>query len=197
MYLLKTLCYPSYFKYFINFIILVSKRRRLILIALASISFIVFFNLGAYSNISKEDAEVISNQFKDMVKDIDALGIFANNLRIALAMFIPALGVAIGLFSAYSTGLVFRALVETTPALSNIPPILVLATPFGVLEVISYGIAMSQSALLIHNIVIKKGLRVMLIPTLILIGIVSILLLVGAYIEYYMMKMIEQRASMI
>jgi len=175
----------------------VSKRRRLILIALASLSFIVFFNLGAYSNISKEDAEVISNQFKDMVKDIDALGIFANNLRIALAMFIPALGVAIGLFSAYSTGLVFRALVETTPTLSNIPPILVLATPFGVLEVISYGIAMSQSALLIHNIVIKKGLRVMLIPTLILIGIVSILLLVGAYIEYYMMKMIEQRASMI
>jgi hypothetical protein len=197
MYLLKILCYPSYFKYLINFIILVSKRRRLILIALASLSFIVFFNLGAYSNVSKEDAEVISNQFKDMVKDIDALGIFANNLRIALAMFIPALGVAIGLFSAYSTGLVFRALVETTPALANIPPILVLATPFGVLEVISYGIAMSQSALLIHSIVIKKGLRVMLIPTLILIGIVSALLLAGAYIEYYMIKMVEQRASMI
>ncbi len=167
------------------------------LVALASLSFIVFFNLGAYSSISKEDAEVISNQFKDMVKDIDAIGIFVNNFRIALAMFIPALGVAIGLFSAYSTGLVFRALVETTPALSNIPPMLVLATPFGILEVISYGIGMSQSALLIHSIVAKRGLMAMLIPTLILIGIVSALLLAGAYIEYYMIKMAQQDIGMV
>lgn len=167
------------------------------LVALASLSFIVFFNLGAYSNVSKEDAEVISNQFKDMVKDIDAIGIFVNNFRIALAMFIPALGVAIGLFSAYSTGLVFRALVETTPALSNIPPMLVLATPFGILEVISYGIGMSQSALLIHSIVAKRGLMTMLIPTLILIGIVSALLLAGAYIEYYMIKMAQQDIGMV
>lgn len=167
------------------------------LVALASLSFIVFFNLGAYSNVSKEDAEVISNQFKDMVKDIDAIGIFVNNFRIALAMFIPAIGVAIGLFSAYSTGLVFRAVVETTPALSNIPPMLVLVTPFGILEVISYGIGMSQSALLIHSIVAKRGLMSMLIPTLILIGIVSALLLAGAYIEYYMIKMAQQDIGMV
>ncbi len=174
-----------------------SRKRRLVLVALASLSFIVFFNLGAYSNVSKEDAEVISNQFKDMVKDIDAIGIFVNNFRIALAMFIPAIGVAIGLFSAYSTGLVFRAVVETTPALSNIPPMLVLVTPFGILEVISYGIGMSQSALLIHSIVAKRGLMSMLIPTLILIGIVSALLLAGAYIEYYMIKMAQQDIGMV
>jgi uncharacterized membrane protein SpoIIM required for sporulation len=112
-------------------------------------------------------------------------------------MFIPALGVAIGLFSAYSTGFVFRAIVETTPNLAGIPPALVLVTPFGILEVISYGIAMSQSIVLTHSMVLKRDLKSMLRPTLILIGIVSVMLLVAAYIEYYMIKMIEENVSMI
>ena len=174
-----------------------SRKKRVVLVILASLSFVLLFNVGAYSSVSKEDAEMISNQFREMVKDIDALGIFFNNFRIALAMFIPALGVAIGLFSAYSTGFVFRAIVETTPNLAGIPPALVLVTPFGILEVISYGIAMSQSIVLTHSMVLKRDLKSILRPTLILVGIISVMLLVAAYIEYYMIKMIEENVSMI
>lgn len=172
-----------------------SKRRRLILLAIASLAFIAFFNIGANSEISEQDAKNITEQFKEMVKDIDAYGIFLNNFRIALAMFIPALGILIGLFSAYSTGLVFKALVTTTPELAGIPPLLVLATPFGIMEVISYGLAMSQSGILLQNIIQKKGFRIAIVPTLILIGIVCALLLAGAFIEYYMIRSAMDRVQ--
>ncbi|MFN4336849.1 MAG: stage II sporulation protein M [Candidatus Nitrosocaldus sp.] len=168
-------------------------KRRLLLLVIASLAFIAFFNLGANSEINEQDAKKITEQFKEMVENIDAYGIFLNNLRIALAMFIPALGIAIGLFSAYSTGLVFKALVITTPELAGIPPLLVLATPFGIMEVVSYGIAMSQSGILLHNIIKKRGFRLVIIPTLILIGIVCVLLLAGAFIEYYMIRTAMER----
>ncbi|MEM0029448.1 MAG: stage II sporulation protein M [Candidatus Nitrosocaldus sp.] len=170
-----------------------SLKKRLILLAIASLAFIAFFNLGANSEINEQDAKSITEQFREMVKDIDAYGIFLNNFRIALAMFIPALGIAIGLFSAYSTGLVFKALVVTTPELAGIPPLLVLATPFGIMEVVSYGIAMSQSGILLHNIIQKRGFKLVIIPTLILIGIVCALLLAGAFIEYYMIRTAMER----
>jgi hypothetical protein len=38
-------------------------------------------------------------------------------------MFIPGFGIALGGFSAFSTGLVFNAIAQTSPALSNISPI--------------------------------------------------------------------------
>lgn len=172
-----------------------SRKRRLILLAIASLAFVAFFNLGANSEINEQDAKSITEQFREMVKDIDAIGIFLNNFRIALAMFIPALGIAVGLFSAYSTGLVFKALVVTTPELAGIPPLLVLATPFGIMEVVSYGIAMSQSGILLHNIIQKRGYRLVIIPTLILIGIVCALLLAGAFIEYYMIRTAMERVQ--
>ncbi|MCS7141403.1 MAG: stage II sporulation protein M [Candidatus Nitrosocaldus sp.] len=173
-----------------------SRKRRLILLALASLAFVTFFNIGANSEIGEQEAKSITEQFREMVKDIDAYGIFLNNFRIALAMFIPALGVAIGLFSAYSTGLVFKALVVTTPELAGLPPLLVLATPFGIMEVISYGIAMSQSGILLHSILKKEGFRPVIIPTLIQIGIVSALLLAGAFIEYYMIRTAMERVQL-
>lgn len=174
----------------------VSRGRRLILLAIASLAFVAFFNLGANTEMDEQQAKTMTDQFREMVKDIDAYGIFFNNFRIALAMFIPALGIAIGLFSAYSTGLVFKALVLTTPELAGIPPLLVLATPFGIMEVVSYGIAMSQSGILLSNIIQRKGFRPVIVPTLILIGIVSALLLAGAFIEYYMISTTTERVQL-
>lgn len=165
-----------------------SKRRRFTFIGIAAAAFAAMYSAGAASTISDEEAKNIKDLFGEQVKGIDAIGIFINNFRIAAAMFIPAFGVFVGIFSAYSTGLVFKALAQTTPQIAAIPPLIVLATPFGIMEVFSYGIAMSQSAILVNAIVRKRSLKPMLIPTIIQVGIVAALLFTGAFVEFYMIK---------
>jgi hypothetical protein len=169
----------------------VSKKRRLGLIAIAAATFVVIYSFGAETQMSESDAEKLKKEFAEQVKDIDAIGIFLNNFRIAVTMFIPALGVVVGLVSAYSTGMVFNAIVQTTPQLADLSPLIILATPFGVMEMFSYGLAMSQSGILINTIVRKQSLRPMLKPTLIQLGIVAAVLLAGAFIEFYMIKTFE------
>lgn len=163
-----------------------SKRRRFTFIGIAVVVFAAVYSAGAASTMSDEEAQNLKDMFGKQVQDIDAFGIFLNNFRIAAAMFIPAFGVIVGMISAYSTGLVFKALAQTTPQIANIPPLIILATPFGVMEVISYGIAMSQSAILVNAIARKRSLKPMLIPTMIQLGIVAALLFAGAFVEFYM-----------
>ena len=171
----------------------VSKKRRFAFIGVAAAVFIAVYSAGAASTMSEEEAKNLKDMFGKQVTGIDAIGIFLNNFRIAAAMFIPALGIFVGMFSAYSTGLVFKALAQTTPQIANLPPLIILATPFGMMEVISYGIAMSQGAILLNEIVRKRSLKTIfripvLIPTLIQLGIVAALLFAGAFIEFYMIK---------
>jgi hypothetical protein len=103
-------------------------------------------------------------------------------------MFIPAFGILVGMISAYSTGMVFTALVITTPQLVGIPPLAILATPFGAMELFSYGVAMSQSGILINAIIRKHNLRSMIRPIVIEFGIVAVVLLTSAFIEFYMIQ---------
>ena len=166
----------------------ISKKRRFAFIAIATAVFAAVYSAGAASTMSDEEAQNLKEMFAEQVKDVDAFGIFLNNFRIAAAMFIPAFGVFVGVFSAYSTGMVFKALAQTTPQLADLPPLIILTTPFGIMEIISYGIAMSQSAILINMIVRKQSLKPMMIPTMIQLGIVAALLLAGAFVEFYMIK---------
>jgi len=165
-----------------------SKKRRFSFIGIAAAVFAVAYSAGAASTMSDEEAKNLKDLFGKEVEGIDAIGIFWNNFRIAAAMFIPAFGVFIGMFSAYSTGLVFKALAQTTPQIANLPPLIILATPFGMMEVISYGIAMSQSVILLNAMVRKQSLKPILVPTMIQLGIVAALLFAGAFIEFYMIK---------
>ncbi|MFQ5969490.1 MAG: stage II sporulation protein M [Nitrososphaerales archaeon] len=165
-----------------------SKKRRLSFVAIAAAVFAAVYSLGAAATLSDEEAREIKESFGEQVRGIDAIGIFLNNFRIAAAMFIPAFGVFVGLFSAYSTGVVFKALAQTTPQIANVPPLVILATPFGLMEVFSYGVAMSQSALLINAIIRKKSIKPLIIPTIILIGIVAAVLFAGAFIEFYLIE---------
>jgi len=146
------------------------------------------YSAGAASTISEPEAQNLKDMFGKKVQGIDAIGIFANNFKIAAAMFIPAFGIFLGVVSAYSTGLVFKALAQTTPELANLPPLIILATPFGMLEIISYGIAMSQSAMLVNALVRRRDLRPMVMPTIVELGIVAALLFAGAFIEFYMIQ---------
>jgi len=102
-------------------------------------------------------------------------------------MFIPGIGAGLGAFSAFSTGLVFSAIAEIS-GFKNIPPLLILITPFGIMELFAYGIAISRSGMLVYQIAKRKPWREYAIPTLIEIGFVIVLLLSGAIVEWEMIQ---------
>lgn len=152
--------------------------------------FSIAYTAGSSSNISEQDSKTFVKEFEHTVEGIDAIGIFTHNLSVALPMFVPGFGIAWGSFAAWSTGLAFRALVSTTPALSKLPPLAIIyLSPFGVMELIAYSIGMSRSFLLLNTILKKRYyLRQEIRPTLIELGIVFALLLGGAFIEYAMIQ---------
>jgi len=112
---------------------------------------------------------------------------FINNAKIALGMFVPLLGVGLGIFSGFSTGMVFNAIAATSANL-DIPPLLILITPFGLMEIVAYGLAISRSGMLFYSLLKRKHWREYLLSTLVEIGVVVILLLSGAIIEWEMIS---------
>lgn len=147
------------------------------------------YSIGTFSKLSNNESEQFRKEFQDIVKGIDALGIFTHNSSIALPMFIPGFGLAWGSFAAWSTGVAFSALVTTTPALQKIPPLALLyLSPFGLMELVAYSIGMSRSFLLINAIIRRRPIQKQITPTLIEIAIVVGLLLAGGFIEFYMIQ---------
>lgn len=138
--------------------------------------------------MSNLEADELKNRFMDQIKDIDQTGIFINNARIALGMFVPLLGVGLGIFSGFSTGMVFNAIAATSANLNDISPLLILVTPFGLMEIVAYGLAISRSGMLFYSLLKRKYWRGYLLSTLVEIGVVVILLLSGAIIEWEMIS---------
>lgn len=66
------------------------------------------------SEIADEESSAFLDEFGELMESIDAVGIFVNNIVIALPMFIPGFGVAWGLFSGWSTGYAFASIAATT-----------------------------------------------------------------------------------
>ena len=124
----------------------------------------------------------------DQMKDIDQTDIFINNAKIAFGMFIPLLGIGVGIFSGFSTGMVFNAIAATSANLNDISPLLILVTPFGLMEIVAYGLAISRSGMLFYSLLKRKYWREYLLSTLVEIGVVVILLLSGAIIEWEMIS---------
>jgi hypothetical protein len=163
------------------------------------ITFFIFIGLfsasyfiGSQSQISHEDALTFQEEFNNLIEDIDGIGIFLHNSVVALPMFIPGFGVAWGFFSAWQTGQAFAALALLNPIISDINPLALLyASPFGIMELVGYSIAMSRSLLLIHKIIkkipIKNDYKIIGIE----VGIVVGLLLAGGFLEAYLIDTIE------
>ena len=155
--------------------------------------FTTAFQLGSMSDVSEDEANIFMEEFEKLIEDIDAIGIFVHNTTISLPMFIPGFGVAWGLFSAWSTGFAFAAIVSITPELEQIPPLTILfLSPFGLMELCAYSLATSRSFILIRAITKKTNLTPFLKPTLIEIGIVVGLLLAGGFLEDYMIKLAQE-----
>ena len=168
-----------------------TKRWRFLFFVFGIIAFIIAYSVGAILvKINTSQADFIKKDFGTKIKGINQYGIFANNFKVALGMFIPGFGIALGGFSAFSTGLVFNAIAQTSPALSNISPLIVFLTPFGILEIIAYGIAISRSGILSYQLIKdankRNSWRKYVIPTIIEIGIVLIILFIAAIVEWQM-----------
>jgi hypothetical protein len=111
-------------------------------------------------------------------------------------MFIPLAGLGIGLFILFSTGMAFRAVfdiqaasgVSSSASVSGINPttaiiVLVAAGAVFILEYVSYTIAMTESVWLFRRILQKRWREVKVLGML--IGLVAVLLAVGAVVEWY------------
>jgi len=163
-------------------------RRRLLYLAFGIAAFLVAYSIGAAVPMSDEEAKEIREQFTAQIKDIDEYGIFVNNVRIALGMFIPGLGAGLGAFSGFATGSVFAAIANSEPSLSGLPPLIILITPFGIMEVFTYGLAMSRSGMLVYYLVKRRPWREYAVPTLIELGIAAAVLFAAAIIEWVIIQ---------
>lgn len=159
-------------------------RQRVIYVALGIVAFLIAYSAGAAVHMGKQQTEDLKRHFAEQIRGIDQNGIFINNARIALGMFVPAAGIGLGVISGFYTGMIFTAIAATS-ALNNVPPLVILITPFGIMEVFAYGIAISRSGIFIYQLVKKKSWREYAVPILIEIGIVILILLAGAVIEWH------------
>jgi len=149
------------------------------------------FAVGAEVQVSEEESEIVLEQFEILIAEIDAVGIFVHNTLLALPMFIPGFGIAWGAFAAFSTGMAFSVLQGANPMLENIPSLTILfMSPFGLMEIAAYSIAMSRSYMIVHKMIkrmpIRPDFRVIGLEIGILIG----LLLIGGFVEYYFIESI-------
>ena len=167
-------------------------KNRIILFFIFLAVFTIIFQLGSMSTVSQVEADLFMEEFKKLVLDIDAFGIFVHNTTIALPMFIPGFGIFWGLFSSWSTGYAFAAIATSIPEVANISPLTILfLSPFGLMEISAYSLGISRSFILIKAIITKTNLLQFIKPSIIEIGIVITLLLAGGYIEFYMIELVE------
>ena len=150
------------------------------------------FAIGAEVQVSEEESKIILEQLESLIGEIDAIGIFSHNTTLALPMFIPGFGIAWGAFAAFSTGMAFSVIKDASPMLANVPSLTILfMSPFGLMEVAAYSMAMSRSYMIVHKMIkrmpIRPDFRIIGIEIAILIG----LLLTGGFVEYYFIESIS------
>ncbi len=164
------------------------------LISLRIILFFVFlglftasFQIGATTELSFEDSSAILYDLENTLEDIDAVGIFLNNLSIGIPNFIPGIGPVWGLYSGWSTGIAVSGILSMLPELSDTEPLDIFYTsPFGFIELIAYSIGMSRGAFLVFSFVKRHSISSILKWTLVEIGIVVVLLGIGGALEIVM-----------
>src|ERR671923_1478658 len=161
-------------------------KRRIVYLLVGILVFIIFFTIGTFVTFDESASQLLKEKFQNKIKNIDSIGIFLNNFLISILMFAPGIGIVFGLFSGFSTGNIFVIITRDLPI--QIPPLLVFLTIFGIMELVSYGIAISRSYLLLISMLKRSNIKENLIYTGIEIGIVAIILFFSAIIEWDLIK---------
>ncbi|MDC0194485.1 stage II sporulation protein M [Candidatus Nitrosopelagicus sp.] len=170
---------------------------RIIIFFIFTGIFCVVFALGTTAEPTPEEVAQIMDYFEEILLKVDSTLIFTHNLTIALPMFIPGFGAFWGLFSAWSTGFAFAAIQVATPELADVNPLALLLTPFGLMELTAYSIAMSRSFLLAKTLLQRKSIFAQKTIILAEIGIVTALLVIGGIVEMYMIDAAEKFQSIV
>jgi len=147
------------------------------------------FAIGAEIQVSEEESKIVLEELESLIDEIDAVGIFTHNTSLALPMFIPGFGIAWGAFAAFSTGMAFSVIQDANPMLENVPSLTILfMSPFGLMEVAAYSIAMSRSYMIVHKMIkrmsVRPDFRVIGLEIAIMIG----LLLTGGFVEWHFIE---------
>lgn len=171
---------------------LISIKKRLMLFFVAILFFLGIFFVGFSFKMDESFSKELSKNFINQIRDIDEFGIFFNNLKIALVMFIPVIGIIMGTISGFSTGLVFNSIMDVSSPTSYYNPLIIFLTPFGILELLSYGLAISRGGILFFELIKKKFTKKSLIYLLVEVALVGIMLLAGAIIEWTMIENIPR-----
>ena len=159
--------------------------------------FSLSFQIGATSEVSDAESNSFVQEFLSNTEEIDGLGIFQNNSFVALPMFIPGIGVILGVYSAWSTGFGFAAIISMAPGLAEIQPLsLLYLSPFGIMELAAYSISMSRSFHIAYVLFKRVNLKLLIKPTIIEVGVVIALLLAAGFLEEYVIKLSQEGASL-
>ncbi len=159
--------------------------------------FSLSFQIGTISEITDAESNSFVQEFLSNTQEISGLEIFANNSIAALPMLIPGIGMIFGMYTAWTTGFGFAALISMAPGLSEITPLSIFyLSPFGMMELAAYSISMSRSFHILFVLVKRVKLKSLIKPTLIEVGVVLTLLFVGSYLEEYMIKISQDGASL-
>jgi len=147
------------------------------------------FALASEVQLSEGAVTEAIAELDEMKERIDGAGLYVHSVFIALPMFIPGFGIFWGLFAAFSTGVAFSAMKSAIPLLDQIPALSILfMSPFGLMELAAYSIAMSRSYILIHKIIKKMPIRPDIRATCIEVAILVVLLLAGGFLEYFLIE---------
>ncbi len=174
------------------------RRKRIYSIIFMAALSILALLLGTLISLPPQQAQDIANELNQTVTQNTGSTliayIFQNNFKYCLLMFIPVVGFAFGMFLLFSTGIAFRAVFDVqmassinasaAPEIQASTAILVLVGAGAVflLEFASYSIAMAESIWLFRRILQRKW-RDEIKNLAIMIGIVALLLLIGAVVE--------------
>lgn len=172
------------------------RRKRIYSAAFVLLVSVLATVAGMFVQLPPQEAQIIYEQLnKTSTSPNLATDIVVNNFSLCLLMFIPLVGLVIGLFILFSTGMAFRAVFDIQAAngldnaavsagsLTATTAILMLigiGLVF-ILEYVSYTVAMTESVWLFRRLLQKRWSELKI--TLALIGLVALLLLIGAVVE--------------
>ena len=175
-------------------------KTRILVLLMAFVLCLAITASGAMSNIGASEAQDIVGQFDKIDELLSAVGlqfIYGNNLMYCVMMFAPVLGPYYGSIVLYSTGRILAALGVTT----GVDPLGLFITlfiyPHAWLEYLSYSLAISESFWLIYATAKfrGRGLRNELSTAAKIMVICTVLLLLAAFAEMYVITLVSTRVG--
>jgi len=169
-----------------------STRRKRIYTAIFifAVAFILTV-IGSLVPVSSQQAQQTSKQLNQTVNQHKANGtlpeyIFLNNFSICLVMFIPIIGPVFGFIVLFDTGFAISAIAQVQGVPSLLLIFAELLTPVFWIEFIAYSLAISESIWLTRRLLQKRVWE--LKNTALLIGLCAALLVLGAFVESWLIS---------